>query len=296
VRALDVSADGTRLYVGGKFDLLDGATVSNFGAVDTATGALASGFDAPSVKKPVNALLVGPSLVYLGGDLTKVDGTARGKLAAVAFDGSLDPNWTPSANDTVRSFTFAADGNSIFIGGKYTMMNGQPRNSVARVSTDTGALNAWAIPSGVIDSGNPAWDIIATPTRLYGGFGNGPNYLASFRLDNGNIGSQVWRYSTVGNVESLALSPNGSRLFFGGHFGTGRLQQSVCGGRYLRGLASVNPGTGQLDCTWIPQLEPHGANFKGAWALLQTGSHLWAGGFFTSISGVAQSSLARFTL
>ena len=67
-----------------------------------------------------------------------------------------------------------------------------------------------------------AWAVLPVGNRLYAGFGKGPNYAASFRLDNGTIGSQVWRFSTVGNDESLAMSPDGTRLFIGGHFGTGR--------------------------------------------------------------------------
>ena len=297
VRALDVSTDGSTLYVGGRFDTVNGVGVSNFAAVDATLGASASGFTPPVVNKPVNAILASPSLVYIGGVLTKVNDIKRLRLAAIAPDGSLDPDWVPSANNFVRSLTFAADGGSIFVGGKYTTMNGQPRASVSQVSLDTGAVTDWAVPAGVIDAGNPAWDMIATPDRLYGGFGNGPNYLAAFRLDNGNTGNQVWRFSTVGNVNSLAMSPDGSKLFFGGHFGTARLQQAVCGGtKYLRGLASVNPANGQLDCSWIPQIVPYGSNYTGGWAMLQAGSQLWVGGFFTSISDVKQSGIARFTL
>lgn len=295
VRALEVSADGSTLYVGGRFDTVDGTSVSNLAAVDTSAGQVSAGFVAPPVNRAVNAILAGPSLVYLGGAFTRVDGRPRSYLAALAFDGTLDANWVPSANDTVRSLTFAADG-TIFVGGKYTTMDGQPRASVARVSADTGALAAWAVPQGVIDAGVPAWDMVATSTRLFVGFGSGPNYLAAFRLDDSDRGSQVWRYNTVGNVESVALSPDGNRLFFGGHFGTAVLQQQVCGNQYLRGLASVDPSNGQLRCDWLPQIEPHGANYKGAWALLGTSTQLWVGGYFTSISGVTQSGIARFTL
>jgi hypothetical protein len=148
----------------------------------------------------------------------------------------------------------------------------------------------------VIDAGNPAWALVATPTRLFGGFGNGPNYALAMRLDTGIIGSQAWRFNVVGNVESLAFNADGSRLFIGGHFGTGQLQQVVCGNKNLRGLMMVDPTTGAIDCSWVPQIVPFGSNFTGAWAMARTPTQLWVGGLFSSISGVTQAGFARFTL
>jgi Domain of unknown function (DUF5122) beta-propeller len=294
VRALAVSNDGSILYVGGKFDTVDGQPRQNFAAVDTASGALIDTINV-SVSNVVNAIMVGPDLVYFGGGFNRVNAKPRLKLAAIAPDGTLSTAWHPSANDVIRSFALSSDGNTIFIGGKYTTMNGQPRASVSRVSPVDGTLDPWAIPAGVIDAGNPAWTLLATPTRLYGGFGNGPNYLASFRLDNGSTGSQVWRTNFVGNVQGLSMHPNGTRLFVGGHFGTAVLQQTACG-IPLRGLVMVDPTNGAIDCSWIPQIEPHGSNYTAAWTLLGTPTQLWVAGFFTSISGVTQQGFARYTL
>lgn len=295
VRALAVSADGSTLYIGGKFDTVDGQLRKNFAAVSTADGSLLS--TASDFSNAVNAITVGPSKIYVGGEFKRVDGKPRTRLAALLLDGTLDDEWLPTADNAVRSLELATDGTALFVGGKFLNVNGTARTSVAKVSLDTGALDPWSIPAGVIDSGNPAWDLLATPTRLYGGFGNGPNYLAAFRLDNGSIGSQVWRDNFVGNVETLYLTPNGSRLFFGGHMGTGQLQQRVCGNTVnIRGLGSVNPATGQLFCDWIPQIEPFGSNFTGAWAMIGDGSQLWVAGFFTTISGVRAQGFARWTL
>src|SRR4051812_11518190 len=202
----------------------------------------------------VHVIKVAPNLVYVGGAFPTVAGTARNFLAGLdPSTGALDSTWLPSANDTVRSFAFASDGTTMFIGGIFTTMDGVSRQSVARVSRTTGALDLWAIPAGVIAPPQTAWALVATPTRLYGGFGHGPNYAAAFRLDTGTVGAQTWRFSTVGNVESLALSNDGTRLFMGGHFGTGRLQQTVCG-QPLHGLMSVNPATGGAYCDWFPAI------------------------------------------
>jgi hypothetical protein len=307
VRALAVSSDGATLYVGGKFDTVGGQPHKSFAAVDAITGAVLSTVNL-TVSNVVKAILVGPDKVYLGGDFKKVNGRTRDYLAAMAFDGTLDAAWLPSAGDggsgvgvSIHSLELAADGATVFVGGLFRTMNGSARMAVARVASDTGALNAWTIPAGTIDTGNQAWDLLVTPTRLFGGFGNGPNYVSAFRLDNGNTGSQAWKFNTVGNVQGLALHPNGTQMFVAGHFGTGSLQQTVCGNQNLRGFmlvhtADVAPPSGRVDCAWLPQITPFGSNFHGGWPLLMNGSQLWAGVKSKTISGVNQSGYARWTL
>jgi hypothetical protein len=303
VRALAVSADGSALYIGGKFDTVGGQPHKNFAAVDTTTGAVLSSVNL-SVSSPVKAILVGSDRIYFGGDFKRVNGKPRSYLAAMLSDGSLDPDWRPVAGDggsgvgvSIHSLEWATDHATIFVGGLFRTMNGETRMAVARVTPDTGALDPWAIPSGVIDTGNQNWDLVATSTRLFGGFGNGPNYALAVRLDNGNTGSQVWKFNTVGNVQGLALRPGGSQIFAAGHFGTGSLQQTVCGNQNLRGLMLLGTATGSLDCTWLPQIAPFGNNFHGAWPLLvASGTQLWAGTKSTTISGVPASGFARFTL
>ncbi|MGH2539702.1 MAG: hypothetical protein ACRDGK_04210 [Actinomycetota bacterium] len=294
VRALAVSNDGSTLYLGGKFDTVNGELHANLAAVSATDGSLIPGFQVDA-NKPVNALLAGSDLVYFGGDFKRVNSKPRKFLGAVSLDGALSNDWKPSADNTIRSLETATDGNTVFVGGKFLTMNGVARTSVARVSSTDGSLDPWAIPPGVIDSGNPAWDLLATGNRLYGGFGNGPNYAAAFRLDNGTTGTQLWRRNTVGNIQGLAFNADGSRLFLAGHYGTGGLQQTACGVN-LRGLMMVDPNTGTIDCSWIPQLVPFGSNFVGAWPLISTPTQLWVGGFFTSISGEPQQGIARFTL
>jgi hypothetical protein len=295
VRALAVSADGSMLYVGGTFDAVDGVAVKNFAVVSTADGSLISGFQ-HKFNTSVHVIKATPSLVYVGGAFAKVDGQARTRLAALdASTGALDSTWLPSANSTVRSMAFATDGTTMFIGGHFSQMDGVSRQSVARVDRSSGALDAWAIPAGVIAGPQTAWSVLPTSTRLYVAFGQKPNYAAAFRLDNGTSGSQVWRINTAGNDESLAMSPDGTRLFIGGHMGTAVLTQSFCG-QAVHGLYSVDPGTGSVKCDWFPAITPFGSNYTGAWTMLSTGTSLYVGGLIDAINGVPHVGLARFPL
>jgi hypothetical protein len=332
VSALAVSNDGTTLYVGGQFDTVDGQSVSNFAAVDTTTGALDVSVDIRA-SSAVDAILTGPNLTYLGGAFTKINGQDRRHLAAINADGTLNGTWTPTTdagncpsqyynsntcsnggNGTVRSLAMSSDGQSVFIGGEYYYLNGTPRNCIGRVDAATGALNLWAVPfTQIIDDAsthkpgpNMLWHILVTPTRVYGGFGRVPNYLQAFRLDNGDSGDRVWIDWTPGNVESLAMSPDGTRLFVGGHFGTAVLDYPACS-TWIHGLMSVNPTTGSINCDWLPTIRPFGGqsapgsnidppNYVGGWTMFVDGNFLWLGGFFTSIAGAAQSGIARYTL
>jgi hypothetical protein len=301
VEELALSADGEWLYIGGTFDTVNGQEAKNLAAVDAATGAVVDPNFLPRVNQTVRTILVGAGRVYIGGQFKKVNGETRNHLAAFLPDGTLDPDWAPSTthttsthSSTVHALEWAPDGQTIFVGGAFNTVNGLSRASVARLTPDTGLLDPWAIPSTQVGT-NVAWDLLATPSRLYGGFGDGPNWAGAYRLDAGPLGSQVWRNSYVGNIQGLALSPSGTRLFLAGHNGTASLQQTVCG-KNIRGLLMVDPVNGATDCSWIPQMEPFGNNFIGAWTLLRSGGHLWVGGKFTHISGVKQGAFARYTL
>jgi hypothetical protein len=58
-------------------------------------------------------------------------------------------------------------------------------------------------------------------------------------------------------------------------------------------LALLNPSNGSLDCSWIPQLEPFGANYQGVWDLDLTSSHVWFSGRFNKVTGIGQQNIAR---
>jgi IPT/TIG domain/Domain of unknown function (DUF5122) beta-propeller len=341
VSALALSSDGTTLYLGGQFDTVDGQPASNFAAVDATTGALDTSVSV-SANKAVDVILTGPNLIYFGGAFNKVNGEDRGHLAALNLDGTLNGTWAPTTaagncpapyynsntcsnggNGTVRSLAMSSDNLTVFIGGEFYYVNGTAdsshwRNCIARVSAVDGSLDAWAVTpfNAITDDAqshkpgpNMLWRILVTPTRVYGGFGRVPNYVQAFSLDTGNTGTSQWKIGTNGNDESLALSPDGTRLFVGGHLGTAVLDQqfSSCPGAWVHGLMSVSVATHAVLCDWLPTIKPYGGqnapgsrqsppNYVGGWAMFVDGNFLWVGGYFTSIAGAPQSGIARFTI
>ncbi len=328
VRSLAVK--NGKVFIGGNFTAVEGKPRKNLAAVGTYTKAVVLSPFAPQVggeTSYVFALEAGDRKLYAGGGFSKVNGAPRKNLAAFSVKtGALDRHWKPKATKAstcmdpkcshkVRALELGSGGRSIFVGGSFSHVSGTngrggPRQSVARLYTATGNLHPWKIPSWTIQAPQTAWDLTATRTRLYGGFGARLNFLAAFRLDKGDSGVRTWRFSTVGNVQTVTLTPDRSRLFFGGHFGINRSNQIVCNGKRLRGLASVNPATGKIHCGWIPSLDQNRRpSYNGAWALTTIGSYLWVGGGFTGVSDskdsqptgngvteVPQTNLARFTL
>jgi hypothetical protein len=307
-----VAAANGKVYFGGTFTSVNAASRSNVAAVDAATGALDTRL-APTISfadgtvPVVQAVLASDSRLYVGGNFNTVNGQAGNRARLAAFNlstGALDAAWKPRSTQIVFDLAFAPDKATVFVGGRFSNLTGsngltEARKTIARVNAATGDLDPWAVPDGSIPETQQATHVLLpTPTRLYAGLGDaGSNYATALSLDNGNTGTMLWRYNTVGDVQSLALSPDNKRLFFGGHFGLVQLEQQVCGGQYLRGLGSLNPDTGRIYCDWLPQVEPYRNNGGGPWSMTITdSSKLWVGGNFTGISGVPQSNIARFDL
>src|SRR5215210_105838 len=325
VRSLAVK-DG-RVYFGGNFTAVEGQPRKNLAAVSTRTASVNLSSFAPQVGKAdsfVYALEASDSKLYAGGGFSQVNGEPHKNLAAFNLATStqdpraLNHDWEPATSAKVRALKLGPLQATLFVGGSFSHITGseggtgEDRQSVARLYADTGDLHPWKIPAGTIAAPQTAWDLTWSDGRLYAGFGATANYLAAFSIKPDSPGRQIWRFNTRGNVQSVALTTNDSRLFFGGHFGLNNLDKKVCHrSKYLRGLASVDPDTGKIYCDFVPSLDQaKRPSYQGAWTLTTTRSHLWVGGGFKGISASEdpkpvpnprvsdwpQTNLARFGL
>jgi hypothetical protein len=300
-----IMATGNLVYFGGNFTRVNGQTREHLAAISALDGSLSNTW-APSATAGTNPC---PSQFP--------SGTSCGPI-------------TNGGTGNVHSMALAADGQSLFVGGNFFYINGTPRNTIAQVTLATGSLMSWRVPWATIpgespsnpyDGPNTMWSILPTATRIFVAWGRTPNGFSAFNATmtttssgecsvNGGCAMRIWNQGTPGNAESLALSPDGTRLFVGGHFGTAVLDYRIssCGSNvWAHGLVSVNPATGAIYCDWIPGMYPFrgqsapgsgvGAeNYIGGWAMTITNDYLFVGGWFTSINGVDQSGFARFTL
>ena len=80
---------------------------------------------------------------YIGGNFLIVDSVYRPWLARIRADGSLDPTFFPIVTgllDLGGVQALARSGNTLFIGGDFDAVHGQPRSNLAAVDATTGAL------------------------------------------------------------------------------------------------------------------------------------------------------------
>jgi hypothetical protein len=324
---------GDELYVGGQFSAVDGAPHFNLAAIDidpvTFAGTVDPAFTttvgvpgaANESKVFVYEILPASDGLFIGGALSKVNGKGRSKMGKLNFDGTLVKTWKATGvNGAVRDMAYSTDGQTIFVAGAFNALNGVPHQSIARISTATGADDPWTVSGVIVGGSHPGmtcWSLAVTTARLFAGCGRGPNFAAAFRLDNGTSGNMAWSFGTVGNVQAIRLTADEQHLIIGGHFGT-YLTQRVCGSQYLKNLGMLNnlyqvSGGVSLDCGFLPQF--WGVNpFGGVWEIQLTPTAIWAGGEFHMVNcfsgpakpgepasvacpgGRDQESIARFTL
>ncbi len=174
--AMIMTADGTKLYIGGDFLNVGGTGRSHIAEINTSDGSLVSSFN-PGTTGNVRSLTLSPdeSVLYMSGNFTQIAGVNRGKIGAVnTSDGSLVSAFNPNANALVRTIILYPDGtgNTLWATGQFTTIGGVSRVGLASIKTSDGSLNSFAQSSPIIDAGV---GIAITPDLAQLIVGNGIN-------------------------------------------------------------------------------------------------------------------------
>src|SRR5262245_6920623 len=118
---------------------------SIFVAASAPAGAAVSDAPAtsPGFNGPVYAVATSGNIAYVGGEFTaavvKGKSITRQRLAAVDMTTGALLDWAPAADRTVRALAVDTDG-SVWAAGDFQTIVGQPRDSLAKIST-AGALD-----------------------------------------------------------------------------------------------------------------------------------------------------------
>ena len=170
----------------------------------------------------VDALALIGTTLYMGGDFTAVDNTARSNLAAldVSSESVNLLSWSPSVNGAVRGIEASVDETALYFVGEFTDVNAIWRRRTAAVDT-SGVVLAWDPKANdwVLDL---EIDSAGTTVYLAGRFtdldGTTRNRLAAVDATTGLFNS--WDPSANSEVTSIELTADDSTLFAGGSFGT----------------------------------------------------------------------------
>lgn len=192
VKAVAASPDGSRVYIGGSFNNVNGASRWNFAALDASTGQLVSGFTPSIGGSGVYAITVSGSSVYVGGLFTQANGTARKNLASFsAENGALLP-WAPQTDLQVDAMVMDPAGQKIIAAGRFSQVNGNTAmRGAAAIDKVTGEVDAdWALPETVKNGWNS-------------GFNAGKAGIFALATDENAVYGTGWVFAnaSVGNLE-----------------------------------------------------------------------------------------------
>ena len=270
VRALAVSADGSRLLAGGSFLTVNGTTHKRLVALSAVDGSVVTTWTARATAI-VRDLVVDGDTLYIGGKFGSLNGVSQHGLGAVVVStGQRDATFQAFTDKTV--YGLAKAGSTLVVSGSFTVANGIARHSLASFDLSDGALTTWA-PARICPTCNNYWDIAVDERNVYVGSSGPGGQLAAFDLVTGQ---QPWPYvHTDGDVQALAVADDGL-VYIGGHFA--QYVANTSNPRKL--LAAVNRTTGLVDPEFAPRLH---TSYPGVWAMAASPTTLFAGGDFSGV-------------
>jgi PKD repeat protein len=267
VNAVEASPDGTKLFVGGSFNTVNGVTEQKVASLDLTTGAPLSTFKFGNVtNNQVTSLAASNSTVYVGGKFTRVNGVVKSGLAAVnAASGAVDTGFSNDITGgigvngalTVQQLKLTHDNRLLLVVHTGRQIAGQDRYGMGIIDTATKQLLPWR---------STLWDDnlarVGGVTRIYGGdiapddsyfvvtSGSGgdappisdtaiafPLTAASLqRSDN----QPLWISRHFDSIYSVAITEDA--VYLGGHF---QFIESPTSDDPYPGLTNVGYGTGQ---------------------------------------------------
>jgi hypothetical protein len=334
-RAIAVSHDGKRLYVGGTFTRADGQPHSNFAAFDLTTNRVLAGNAGPN--RTVLAVAATDQRAYVGGSFTSAGGHVRKMVAAYDTRGRLLTTWVANvagaSGSHVSALVAASSVGNLVIGGSFNTINGKRYYSTGAVKLSTGIdVTPWASqsptypirmqpPAGRSGSGLGITTLRADGSRVYlGAFtaipGRRPGTFegtAAIRPTDGRIifiddcVGDTYGVFPVGQVlysvgHPHSCAPIGGYPQLRNHWQRALAETAYATGKDGPGVGSNYPSyQGQPSSTllnWFPDLAT--ANVSGshqaAWSVVGTSQYVALGGEFPSVNGAPQQGLVRFAV
>jgi hypothetical protein len=238
-------AGGGMIYAGGSLVPVlaaFGVNPTHLAAFDAASGVRVP-WDTDADQAVVGLALEGGRLFAMGA--AACGGRQRLYAASIDLASGRVTDWNPHADLPVEAF--AAGGSTLYVGGFFTHIAGQPRNGIAAFDRVTGALLPWN-PAAGLSTVNVRHMVLRGRTLVVDGWAGSSgrtSVMAGLDLDSGAV---PWTATVTGGqfFEINALFASGSKAFLLGDF------QSV-NGIARRSAAALDVTSGEL-AAWNPQL------------------------------------------
>jgi uncharacterized delta-60 repeat protein len=302
VNAITFQPDG-KMLVGGDFDVLNGlprghvGRLNPDGTTDTTFGAVQIG---PTNGTMRSVALQADGKILVGGQFNQINGAARGSVARLNADGTLDTsfgNGLSGTFDTARGIgvytILPLTNGQILVGGYFGTFNGVATSCIVRLNAD-GSLDS-TFGAGVTIFGGVRAIVSQPDGRLLVagrfGFTMSPNDLGLIRLNADGTLDATFPSVTLGasitagvgdGVGALILQPDG-KIFIGGNF-------ISVNGAPRSAIARIN-ADGTLDTGFAN--DGAGPNQEVNAAVRQPDGKFIIVGEFTSVAGQARSKIAR---
>ena len=271
VDAVEASPDGTRLYVAGGFNTVNGVAKKGLVRLDPSNGDTVAAFHADTNARATE-IAVSDSTVYVGGRFTGVtdhSGAAdadvtsvRRSLAAVdALTGDVDTAFVNNLSGgigvngglTVQKLLITHDGSKLVVVHTGKQVNGQDRYGIAMINTATSALTPWRtrlwdanlqFVGGVqrIITGSIAPDDSFFVVSSGSGGDRPPinDTVVAYSFAEGNDVQPLWVSRAFDSVYATAISEKA--VYIGGHFAW---NESPSAPDPWPGATDIGYGTGQ---------------------------------------------------
>ncbi len=290
VRSMVLQSTNNKVYIMGSFSMVNDfpykylARLTSAGALDT-TFNPGSGPDNP-VHSAAETFVDGQRKLLIGGAFTVYNGIARRGIARVNDNGSTDKAFDPGAgiDGTIYSIVVQRDG-KILIGGDFTSVDSEPRNSLARLNSD-GSLDTTFDPGLGLESAVRTIVLDFDDTILIGGVfssiqGKTKHSVARIKPDGMLETKFDVGIGANGPIYALALQQDG-KILAGGDF--------TEFGDYLSSRITRLNSDGSSD----PTINfGSGANGFIASIAVQADRQILIGGGFTDFDGSPRKHLAR---
>jgi PKD repeat protein len=330
VKVIRKSPDGSRIYVGGAFNSVNGQTRWNVAAFSTATGELLSTFRPAVGGSYVNAIAATGSTVYVGGLLGAGNGVARKNLLAFNTGGTL-LSWAPTTDLQVDSMVLTPKADKLIVAGRFSTVNGVPQRGMAALGLTDGALLPWAanqVITNGLGSGSNAGkagitEITADANAIYGTgwvFANKTvgNLEGTFSADP-DTGNVRWVADCHG--DTYGVFSNGSAVYVTSHNhdcetvggypqadpAPGNLRHSQAFTTDVRGTLSTSRYVNSIYADWGGYPAPAMVNWfpdwvtgtgsgqgQAGWTATGNADYVVVGGEFPFVNGQVQQGLVRF--